>query len=316
MPDTILYDSAMRLFGDLVTPEISAAAERGVWPERLWQAVEEAGYLSVSPRAPPAWSRRRRSCALPAIMRRRFRWPRRCSLIGYAPRAGSGPGGRLAIGPVEPGDRLAIAEAQSPATPATFRGLEADAIALIAGSELLVSSDPPPILLRARTSPASRATISPRSRRAARSAPLPEPIESVRCSATGCCAPPRWRGDGSGARAFDPLRQRRVQFGWPIASFKRSRSRLALLAEEAAAASVAVESAAIAVEADGPRRRSPLPRPRSARRSRRQGRRDRPSGARRDRLHPGAQPPPPDPAPVVVARRVRRRTLLVARSLG
>ena len=47
MPDTILYDSAMRLFGDLVTPEVLAAAEKGAWPDRLWQAVEEAGYLDV-----------------------------------------------------------------------------------------------------------------------------------------------------------------------------------------------------------------------------------------------------------------------------
>ena len=30
MPDTILYDSAMRLLGDLVTPGVSADAERGV----------------------------------------------------------------------------------------------------------------------------------------------------------------------------------------------------------------------------------------------------------------------------------------------
>ncbi|MGC1891763.1 MAG: hypothetical protein WA709_37765 [Stellaceae bacterium] len=48
MPDTILYDSAMRLFGDLVTPEVAAAAaERGIWPGRLWRAVEEAGYPDV-----------------------------------------------------------------------------------------------------------------------------------------------------------------------------------------------------------------------------------------------------------------------------
>jgi hypothetical protein len=45
MPDTILYDSAMRLFGDLVTPEVLTAADKGAWPKRLWQAVEEAGYL-------------------------------------------------------------------------------------------------------------------------------------------------------------------------------------------------------------------------------------------------------------------------------
>src|SRR5437879_2930324 len=47
MPDTILYDSAMRLFGDLVTPAVLAAAEGGTWPDRLWRAVEKAGYPDV-----------------------------------------------------------------------------------------------------------------------------------------------------------------------------------------------------------------------------------------------------------------------------
>jgi alkylation response protein AidB-like acyl-CoA dehydrogenase len=44
----------------------------------------------------------------------------------------------------------------------------------------------------------------------------------------------------------------RVQFGRPIAKFQAIQQQLALLAEEAAAASVAVESAAIAVAADRP----------------------------------------------------------------
>ena len=47
MADTILYDSAMRLFGDLVTPQVSDAAEQGAWPDPLWRAVEEAGYPDV-----------------------------------------------------------------------------------------------------------------------------------------------------------------------------------------------------------------------------------------------------------------------------
>jgi acyl-CoA dehydrogenase len=47
MPDTILYDSALRLFGDLVRQEVSADAEGGTWPDRLWRAVEEAGYPEV-----------------------------------------------------------------------------------------------------------------------------------------------------------------------------------------------------------------------------------------------------------------------------
>ncbi len=47
MRDTILYDSAMRLFGDHVTPQLLAAAEDGTWPAALWHEVTEAGYLDV-----------------------------------------------------------------------------------------------------------------------------------------------------------------------------------------------------------------------------------------------------------------------------
>src|ERR1700730_17586183 len=47
MSDTILYDSAMRLFGDLVTQEASADKERGGWPDRLWRRGQAAGYPNV-----------------------------------------------------------------------------------------------------------------------------------------------------------------------------------------------------------------------------------------------------------------------------
>jgi acyl-CoA dehydrogenase len=40
---TMLADVSARLFTDLVTPELIAAAERGEWPRALWQAVEENG---------------------------------------------------------------------------------------------------------------------------------------------------------------------------------------------------------------------------------------------------------------------------------
>jgi acyl-CoA dehydrogenase len=39
----ILADVSTRLFTDLVTPELIAAAERGEWPAALWQAIEENG---------------------------------------------------------------------------------------------------------------------------------------------------------------------------------------------------------------------------------------------------------------------------------
>jgi acyl-CoA dehydrogenase len=43
----LLRDAAHRLFGEHVTPEILKAAEQGVWPERLWNAIDEAGFLDV-----------------------------------------------------------------------------------------------------------------------------------------------------------------------------------------------------------------------------------------------------------------------------
>jgi len=40
---TLLEQTVTRLFGDLVTDSILAAAEDGVWPEQLWHALEENG---------------------------------------------------------------------------------------------------------------------------------------------------------------------------------------------------------------------------------------------------------------------------------
>src|SRR5437763_16661724 len=47
MRDTILYDSAFRLFGDHVSPKLLASAAAGEWPGQVWAEVERAGYLDV-----------------------------------------------------------------------------------------------------------------------------------------------------------------------------------------------------------------------------------------------------------------------------
>lgn len=47
MSDTLIYDAAARLFGDLATPAVINAAEAGTWPDDLWQAVEEAGFADA-----------------------------------------------------------------------------------------------------------------------------------------------------------------------------------------------------------------------------------------------------------------------------
>jgi acyl-CoA dehydrogenase len=40
---TLLGPTVTRLFGDLVTKELIEAAEKGVWPDKLWRALEEGG---------------------------------------------------------------------------------------------------------------------------------------------------------------------------------------------------------------------------------------------------------------------------------
>ena len=47
MSDTLVYDSALRLFADLATPAVINAAEAGTWPESLWDAVTAGGFLDV-----------------------------------------------------------------------------------------------------------------------------------------------------------------------------------------------------------------------------------------------------------------------------
>src|SRR5205823_150376 len=40
---SLLADTVTRLLNDLVTKELIESAEKGVWPEKLWRALEEGG---------------------------------------------------------------------------------------------------------------------------------------------------------------------------------------------------------------------------------------------------------------------------------
>ncbi|MBI1212876.1 MAG: acyl-CoA dehydrogenase [Alphaproteobacteria bacterium] len=44
---TLLQDAAHRLFAEHVTPDVLKAAEQGIWPDRLWSAIDDAGFLDV-----------------------------------------------------------------------------------------------------------------------------------------------------------------------------------------------------------------------------------------------------------------------------
>ena len=256
MADTILYDSAMRLLGDLVTQEVSADAERGAWPDRLWRAVEEAGYpdvladgaAGIVEAATIVGAAGYHAAPIPLAETMLARWL--CAACGV-----EAPAGALTIGPVEPEDRLEIAEgAVSGHAGHIPWGRAAAAVVLIARNTLLVVPQG-----AATFTPGKNLAGEPRDHLGAvepggRLAPLPDAIDLRLVQRFGALLrAAQMAGAMEAALALSTRYSNdRVQFGRPIAKFQAIQQQLALLAEQAAAASVAAESAAIAVAADRP----------------------------------------------------------------
>jgi acyl-CoA dehydrogenase len=247
MADTILYDSAMRLFGDLVTPPVLADAEAGIWPDALWRAVEEAGYPNVLAEGAGGMAEAatilraagHHATPIPLAETMLARWL--CAACEIEARAGA-----LTIGPVEPEDRLDIAKAAASGHAGYIPwGREAAAVVLIAGNTLLAVPQG-----AANFTPGKNLAREP----GGRSAPLPDDIDVCLMQRFGALfRAAQMAGAIEAALALSTrYANDRVQFGRPIAKFQAIQQQLALLAEQAAAASVAVESAAIAVAADRP----------------------------------------------------------------
>jgi len=235
MADTILYDSATRLFGTLVTPEISAAAERGIWPDRLWRAVEEARYQDAlaeggSGMVEAATILRaagHHAAPIPLAETMLARWL--CAACGI-----EAPAGALTIGPVEPGDRLDITEgAVSGHAGYIPWGREAAAVVLIAGNTLLVVPQG-----AANFTPGKNLAGEPRDHLGAvepggRSALLPDGIDVRLVQGFGALLrAAQMAGAMEAALALSTrYANDRVQFGRPIARFQAIQQQLALLAE-------------------------------------------------------------------------------------
>ncbi len=108
MTDTLVQDSARRLFADLVPPSVVNAAEAGTWPVELWDAVAEAGFpdaLAAGAEAPGDLSGMGDAAA---ILREAGRYaaplPLAESMLARWLLAGAGiaaPEGPLTIAPVE-----------------------------------------------------------------------------------------------------------------------------------------------------------------------------------------------------------------------
>src|SRR3954452_4784221 len=132
MHDTILYDSALRLFGDHVSPQVLAAAEAGKWPAALWRAVDEAVYLDVLAEGTGGMveavailrAAGHRAAPIPLPETMLARWL--CAASGIEM-----PAGPLSIALAEPGE--------SDSYPRVPWGRAAEAVAVVSGPNLRVA---------------------------------------------------------------------------------------------------------------------------------------------------------------------------------
>lgn len=251
MADTILYDSAMRLFGDLATPAVLAAAERGTWPAALWQAVEEAGYTDVlaeglegmQEAATVLRAAGHHAAPLPLPETMLARWL--CGACGL-----DAPPGPLAVAPVEPGDKaLLVGETLAGRADYVPWGRDAAAIALIAEGRLHVARRD-----QAGYETGLNLAGEPRDRLVAvaegvPSAALPKGLDQAALLRVGALMRAAQMAGAMEAALALSVRyaNERVQFGRPIGKFQAIQQQMALLAEDTAAAIVAVEAAARAV---------------------------------------------------------------------
>ena len=245
MPDTILYDSAMRLFGDHVSPQVIAAAEAGTWPEALWKAVDDAGFLDVLGEGVTGMAEAavilraagHHAAPIPLPETMLARWL--CAATGLA-----APDGPLSLAPVEPDDRLASSATGVTGTAGYVPwGSATTASAIVAGASLALSRS-------ARFEAGKNLAGEPRDRlvtaEISASAPLPNAISADFVLGLGAVMRAAQMA-GAMEAALELSTQYandRVQFGRPIGKFQAIQQQMALLAEEVAASLVAVESAA------------------------------------------------------------------------
>ncbi|MBV8654347.1 MAG: acyl-CoA dehydrogenase, partial [Alphaproteobacteria bacterium] len=256
MSDTLLHDAATRLLGDLATPSLVNAAEAGIWPDALWHAVEEAGFLDalIAVDAPGSLAglpdaatilraAGRHAVPLPIAETMLARFARHAA--GLPP--GAGP---ATILPVEHDDTLTIEPAAggwhvSGLARQVPWGRQAKQLVAVAGN-FIVQMAPGDIDIRpgvnlageARDEIACDATLGA-------GAKLPAGIDRTLLYHLGAlCRAAQIAGALEGALAMaTQYASDRVQFGRPIGKFQAIQQQLAILAEQAAAADVAVSSA-------------------------------------------------------------------------
>jgi acyl-CoA dehydrogenase len=262
---SLLADTVTRLFTDLVTKELIESAERGVWPDKLWRALEEGGLtLPLVPEdgggAGGTWLDAH--VVVRAAGHHAAPVPLAETIVASALLAGAGlevPLGPLTFAPARADETLTLARAgdsfrlRGTATRVPWGATAGHVVALgeIDGRAMiaLVPRD------TARATPDHNLALEPRD-----TLVFDAPVLAAAPAGAGVSAETlRLYGalvrSAQMAGAIESLLQQSVryaterrQFGRPIGNFQAIQHNLAVLASHAAAASVAAERAFAAAD--------------------------------------------------------------------
>ena len=267
---TLLAPTVTRLFNDLVTKELIESAEKGVWPDKLWRALEEGGLtLPLVPEADGgaggAWEDAH--VVVRAAGKHAAPVPLAETIVGGWLLAQAGlevPLGPLTVAPVREGERLTLARAGgSWRVSGTVSGVPWGAAA---GHVVVVAeADGAPMVALVRQG----AGLVTADRNLAR-----EPRDTLAFDGAPvvAAAPAGDRGSADGvlvhgamirtaqmAGALESLLEQSVryaterkQFGRPIGNFQAIQHNLAILAGHVAAAGSAAENAFRAADRGDP----------------------------------------------------------------
>jgi acyl-CoA dehydrogenase len=268
---TLLAGTVTRLFHDLVTKELIESAEKGVWPDKLWRALEEGGLtlpLVAEARGGAGGTWRDAHTVVRAAGKHAAPVPLAETIVGgwLLDQAGLDvPLGPLTIAPAHQDDTLRLERAAdgwrlSGTASRVPWGAAASHVVVVADG-----GDSPLVALVARGG-AGRATAD-------RNLAL-EPRDTLRFdgAAVVAAAPARVAPDAvilygamiraaQMAGALESLLEQSVryaterkQFGKPIGNFQAIQHNLAVLAGHVAAAGSAAEQAFVAADRGDPRR--------------------------------------------------------------
>jgi acyl-CoA dehydrogenase len=262
MTDTLVQDSARRLFADLVPPAVVNAAEAGTWPVELWDAVAEAGFpdaLAASAETPGDLAGMEDAAAiLREAGRHAAPLPLAESMLARWLLAGAGiaaPEGPLTIAPVERREAFTLRRGDGRLSgKATGVPWARQAAGIVIVADGLVALLPPGAAdIRAGESLAGepRDDISVDAVVAAK--PAPAGVDAALVYRLGALTRAVMIAGALDAVLTLTVQYAndRVQFGRPIGKFQAIQQQLAVLAENVAAAGVVADAAVEAAAGHG-----------------------------------------------------------------